>query len=54
MIKNERGDLPVYPTKILDAWKSYFDKLVNVHWKTKRRISYIYGYLNVARSRSKF
>jgi len=31
MIRNERGDLEADPTKIVDMWKSYFDKLLNVH-----------------------
>ena len=31
MIRNERGDLQADPTKIIDVWKSYFDKLLNVH-----------------------
>jgi len=31
MIKNERGGLQVDPTKIIDVWKSYSDKLLNVH-----------------------
>jgi len=31
MIRNERGDLQADPTKIVDVWKSYFDKLLNVH-----------------------
>jgi len=30
-IINERGDLQADPTKIVDVWKSYFDKLLNVH-----------------------
>jgi len=31
MIRNERRDLQADPTKIVDVWKSYFDKLLNVH-----------------------
>ena len=31
MIRNERGDLQADPTKIIDVWKSYLDKLLNVH-----------------------
>jgi len=31
MIRNRRGDLQADPTKIFDVWKSYFDKLLNVH-----------------------
>jgi len=31
MIRNERGDLQADPTKTVDVWKSYFDKLLNVH-----------------------
>ena len=31
MIRNERGDLQADPTKIVDVWKSYFDKPLNVH-----------------------
>jgi len=31
MTRNERGDLQADPTKIADVWKSYFDKLLNVH-----------------------
>jgi len=30
MISNERGDLQADPTKTVDVWKSYFDKL-NLH-----------------------
>jgi len=31
MIRNERGDLQADRTKIVNVWKSYFDKLLNVH-----------------------
>jgi len=31
MIRNERGDLQADLTKIVDPWKSYFNKLLNVH-----------------------
>jgi len=31
MIRNERGDLQADPIKIVDVWKSYFEKLLNVH-----------------------
>jgi len=31
MIRNERGDLEADSTKIVGVWKSYFDKLLNVH-----------------------
>ena len=31
IIRNERGDLQADPTKIIDVWESYFDKLLNVH-----------------------
>jgi len=31
MIRYERGDLEADPTKIVDVWKSYFDKPLNVH-----------------------
>jgi len=31
IIRNDRGDLHTDRTKILDVWKSYFDKLLNVH-----------------------
>jgi len=31
MIRNERGDLQADPTKIIDVWKNYFDKVFNVY-----------------------
>jgi len=31
VIRNEREDLQTDPTKIIDVWKRYFDKLLNVH-----------------------
>jgi len=31
LIRNVHGDLQADPTKILEIWKSYFDKLLNVH-----------------------
>jgi len=37
MIRNERGDLQADPTKIIDVWKSYFDKFLNVHKENRQR-----------------
>ena len=56
VIRNERGDLQADPTKIIDVWKSYFDKLLNVHNGEQRDLKSIpqnRGYPNLARSRSK-
>jgi hypothetical protein len=31
LVKDERGDLPVDPHKILNSWKNYFRQLLNVN-----------------------